>query len=136
MRYNIAMGAWYSLHWFDLIQTTGIIGGLLFTARMAERDQKARIVANLLAVNEQYGRIWRECYERPELDRILRKQVDLEERPVTSAETLFIKTLILHLDAVRRIMEAGIFIEIQGLQSDIREFFALPIPKAVRIASG
>jgi len=39
--------------------------------------------------------------------------------------------LIFHLDAVRRAMEGGVFVEIQKLQKDIQAFFAFPIPHVV-----
>jgi hypothetical protein len=57
--------------------------------------------------------------------------VDLDELPVTTREWVFVKMLILHLDNVRRAMNVGMFVKLQGLQKDIQEFFALPIPKAV-----
>jgi hypothetical protein len=125
------MEVWLAEHWFDLAQTVGILGGLLFTAHAIRRDEKARTITNTIAVNEQYSRIWHEFYERPELARILNPDVDLNKQPVSSNEALFVKTLLLHLDVVRRTMEAGIFVKIQGLQKDIRDFFALPIPKAI-----
>ena len=118
-------------HWFDLAQTVGIVGGLLFTAHAIRRDEKARTITNTIAVNEQYSHIWREFYERPELARILNKDVDLIKQPVSNDEALFVKTLLLHLDVVRRTMKAGIFVKIQGLQKDVRDFFTLPIPKTV-----
>jgi hypothetical protein len=125
------MEAWLAEHWFDLAQTTGIVGGLLFTAHAIRRDEKARTITNTIAVNEQYSRIWHEFYERPELARILKKNVDLNKQPVSNDEALFVKTLLLHLDVVRRTIKAGLFVKIQGLQKDIRDFFTLPIPKAV-----
>jgi hypothetical protein len=125
------MEIWFGLHWFDLIQTVGIIGGLLFTALTIRKDQEARTVTNLLAINEQYSRLWHEFHERPELARILQKDVDLNAQPMSGQEARFVKTLLLHLDVVRRTMEAGIFVKIEGLQTDIRDFFELPIPKAV-----
>ena len=115
----------------DLAQTVGIIGGLLFTAHAIRRDEKARAITNTIAINEQYSQIWHEFYERPELARILKRDVDLNQQPVSNDETLFVKTLLLHLDTVHRAMEAGLFIKIKGLQSDIRFFLSLPIPKAV-----
>jgi hypothetical protein len=122
---------WIGQHWFDLLQSAGIIGGFLFTAHTLRKDGQARTVSNTIAINEQYSRIWHEFYERPALSRILKKDVDLNEQPVSDEEARFIKTLILHLDTVRRTMAAGIFAEIQGLRKDIRDFFTLPIPKAV-----
>jgi len=122
---------WLTEHWFDLIQTVGIVGGLLFTAHAIRKDERARTISNTIALNEQYTQIWHEFYERPSLSRILKRDVDLNKQPVSDEETLFVKTLILHLDTVRRAMTAGIFSKIQGLQNDIRDFFALPIPKAI-----
>jgi hypothetical protein len=122
---------WLAEHGFDLIQTVGIVGGLLFTAHAIRKDERARKIGNTIALNEQYTQIWHEFYERPALSRILKKDVDLNKQPVSDEETLFVKTLILHLDTVRRAMKAGIFTKIQGLQNDIRDFFALPIPKIV-----
>jgi hypothetical protein len=122
---------WLAEHWLDLAQTVGIIGGLVFTAHALRRDEKARAITNTITVNEQYSHIWHEFYECPELARILKKDVDLNRQPVSNDEALFVKTLLLHLDVVRRTMEAGIFVKIQGLQKDIRDFFTLPIPKSV-----
>ncbi len=122
---------WIAEHWFDLLQSVGIVGGFLFTAHALRKDEQARTVSNTIAINEQYSRIWHEFYERPALARILKKDADLKRQPVSNEEALFVKTLILHLDTVRRTMTAGIFADIQGLQKDIRDFFTLPIPKSV-----
>ena len=65
------------------------------------------------------------------MSRVLQKDVDLKSKPVTDQEWLFVKMLILHLDTVRRAMNAGLFVEIKGLESDVREFFSLPVPQAV-----
>jgi hypothetical protein len=121
---------WLVEHWLDLIQTVSIVGSLLFAAHTIRKDERARTISNTIALNEQYTQIWHEFYERPALSRILKKDVDLE-KPVSDEETLFVKTLILHLDTVRRAMKAGIFAKIQGLQNDVRDFFVLPIPKIV-----
>jgi hypothetical protein len=122
---------WIGGHWFDLLQSAGIIGGLLFAAHTLRKDERARAISNTIAINEQYSRIWHEFYERPALARILKKDADVNRQPVSGEEALFVKTLILHLDTVRRAMTAGIFTEIQGLRKDTRDFFTLPIPKAV-----
>ncbi len=85
----------------------------------------------MLAVSEQSTSIWTKLSERPQLSRILKKDADLSKQPVSDEEWAFVKTLLLHLDTVHRAMEAGLFIKIKGLQSDIRFFLSLPIPKAV-----
>jgi len=127
----MGVSAWVAEHWFELLQTVGIIGGLLLTAYTLRKDEKARKVSNLIAINAQYERIWNEFYARPMLHRVLRPDVDLGKEPISDDEQLFVKTLIFHLDAVRRAMDAGVFVEIQKLQKDIQNFFAFPIPHAI-----
>jgi hypothetical protein len=122
---------WLAGNWLDLAQTVGIIGGLLFTAHAIRRDERARQITNLLAVSEQSASIWTKLSERSQLSRILKMDVDLSKQHVSDEEWAFIKTLLLHLDTVRRATEAGLFIKIEGLQSDVRFFLSLPIPKAV-----
>jgi len=65
------------------------------------------------------------------LARVLKPDVDLNKEPISNEEGLFVKMLILHLDTVRQAIKAGMFVKIEGLQQDVREFFALPIPKTV-----
>lgn len=122
---------WLAGNWLDLAQTLGIVGGLVFTAHAIRRDERARQITNMLAVSEQSTSIWNKLSERSQLSRILKKDVDLSKQPVSDEEWAFVKTLLLHLDTVRRAMKAGLFIKIKGLQSDIRFFLSLPIPKAV-----
>jgi hypothetical protein len=126
-----SMENWFAEHWFDLIQSIGIVGGLVFTAETARQDTQSREISNLIAVNERYNEIWQELFRRPNLSRILKTDVDLDKVPVTAEEQLFVKMLILHLDTVRRAMNAGVFVKIAELKSDIREFLSLPIPKMV-----
>jgi hypothetical protein len=123
--------AWIEEHWFELLQTAGIIGGLLFTAHTVRKDQKAREIGNVNVVKQHHKEIWQQLYERPQLVRILDRRPDLSRQPVTKEEELLINMLLLHLDSVWRAMEAGLFVEIEGLRRDVGEFLALPIPRAV-----
>jgi hypothetical protein len=122
---------WIGEHWFDLLQTVGIIGGLLFTAYTVRKDERARQIGNLIAIKQQNREIWKELYERPKLVRVLSKEVDLNREPISTEEWLFVKFLILHLDTVHRAMKAGMFVELEGLQKDIKDFFSSPIPRAI-----
>lgn len=124
-------GSWLADNWFEFFQTIGILGSLIVAAYALGRDQKARRVGNLLALNEQYGRIWHEVYARPMLRRVLRSDVDLVKEPISDEEVLFVKMLILHLDAVRQATIVGMFTEIEKLHQDVRSFFSFPIPRAV-----
>jgi phosphoribosylaminoimidazole-succinocarboxamide synthase len=127
------MGAlsWITEHWFDLLQTLGIVGGLVFTAYTTHKDEKARRIGNMIAIAGQNQEIWKQVYERPKLFRALEKDVNLTKRPISDEEWLFVKLRILHLDTVYRAMKAGMFVKLEGLQKDIKEFFSAPIPSAV-----
>lgn len=125
------MEIWIITHWFDLLQTAGIVGGLFFTAHAAYKDEQARKIGNLIALNERHDYIWSKFFERPQLARILEIDVDLVRQPISGEEWLFTKMLLIHLDTVRRAAKAGMLIEINGIKRDIREFLKLPIPKAV-----
>src|SRR5690348_14832932 len=97
---------WIAEYWFELLQTVGIIGGLIFTAYTVRRDSKEREISNLFAIKQQHGDLWRELYDRPKFFRVLKKDIDLNAAPVTDEEALFVKLLILHLDTVHRATEA------------------------------
>ncbi len=127
------MGAetWVSQHWFDLLQSIGIISGFIFTAHSIRKDAEARKIANMIAMADHHHAVWKEFYKRPDLSRVLDKQVLLDVKPITDEEMLFVRMLILHLDAVHRAVKAKMFVEVEGLRNDIRMFFSLPIPKSV-----
>jgi hypothetical protein len=44
---------------------------------------------------------------------------------------LFVTTIVAHLSTVFRAMKHGEFVKLEGVKNDVREFFTLPIPKAV-----
>jgi hypothetical protein len=46
-------GNWLRDHWFVLLQSAGIIGGLLFTGISLRIDARVRRVGNLLAITAQ-----------------------------------------------------------------------------------
>ncbi|MDR3562666.1 MAG: hypothetical protein P4N59_14695 [Negativicutes bacterium] len=121
---------WLAEHWFDSVETLGVIGGFLFTAYIARKDERARQIGNMFAVNERHDFIWSQL-EQPSLARIRKNNVDLQKQPVTDQEWAFVTMLLLHLDTVRRASNAGLFIKLGGVQSDIRYFLSLPVPKAV-----
>jgi len=127
----MAIWLWIAQNWFELLQTVGIIGGLVFTAFSVSKDDKSRKIANLIAIKQQHREIWRELFDRPRLMRVLKPDVDLNTEDVTDEEALFVKLLFLHLASVHRANQAGMFVEIQALDKDIREFVALPIPRAI-----
>lgn len=122
---------WVAANWFELLQTAGIIASLLFSAYSMRRDEQGRRIGNLTAIKQDYIQIWNQLYTSPELARVLDKNADLGRNPVSTAEWLFVKMLIVHLDSVHRAMRTGLFVTLDGLEKDMRDFFASPIPKVV-----
>ena len=130
----MAFWEWLGQHWFTLLQSGGIIGGLLFTAVSLRIDATVRRVGNLIAITHEHRDIWKQIYERPELWRVLDPDVDLKKAPVTYEEHLFVNLLILHLASVYEAMKHGMFVHLPALQKDIRSFFSRPIPQSVWLA--
>lgn len=122
---------WITAHTFEILEGIGIIGSLLFTAISFRREDRSRHIANLLAITAQHRDIWSEVLDRPELARVLEKDVDILASPVTNAEALFVTFLIFHLHASFRAARSGLFTTFEGLAKDVEWFFSLPIPRAV-----
>lgn len=127
----MGFGGWIGENWFTLLQSAGIIGGLLFTGISLRIDTKVRRVGNLFEVTKHHREIWTGLYSRPELKRILKSDVDVDRGPITSEEELFVNLLVLHLASAYRAAVGGMFILPTELDADIGRFFSLPIPRAI-----
>jgi hypothetical protein len=127
------MGAlhWVSAHWFDLVQSLGIIASLTFTGVTFRTDARSRRVTNLIELTKQHREIWTELNRRPELSRVLDTSADLERKPVMPEEERFVRTLILHLNSTYQAMKNGVYMKPDGLGTDIRRFFSRPVAEAV-----
>lgn len=123
--------AWASDNWFALIQTLGIIAGLIFTATSLRLDARARKIGNLLTITSNHRAIWSELYTRPELSRVIDKSVDLARSPITPEEQWLIRFVIFHLNSVYYALKDDLLLSLQGLPKDIQWFFSLPLPRAV-----
>jgi hypothetical protein len=129
---------WFDHNWFILLQSVGIIGGLLFTAAgllftafSLRSESETRRVGNLLALTESHRKLWTEFYRRPELSRIRDAQVDLRKREITREEEIFVTLAILHLNAAFYAHKLGLIFKLEGIRRDISWFFSLPIPAMV-----
>ncbi|HTB64170.1 MAG TPA: hypothetical protein VK737_11360 [Opitutales bacterium] len=123
--------SWLAIHWFDLLQTVGIVGGLFFAGLSLHKDTDAQRVANLLNLTGQHRDIWKMLFEEPKLSRVLEPKIDLAKNPMTGDESRFVGFLILHLNASFKAIKAGVLMKAEGLASDIQQFFDLPIPQSV-----
>jgi len=122
---------WITEHGFDLFQTAGVLIGFVFTIHALRTESEARKIGNMIALNQEHMAIWKELYARPELSRIMEETVALDTKPLSHEERIFVTFLILHLSVVYRAMKAKMFVNIEGLTEDVKEFFSLPIPKII-----
>lgn len=123
--------SWVEENWFLLLQSAGIIGGLLFTASSLRSETKTRRVSNLLAITESHRKIWMEFYRRPELKRVLDERADVGQLEISREEEIFVNFAIFHLNSVFYARESGLVVKLEGLRCDIRWFFSLPIPRMI-----
>jgi hypothetical protein len=129
--YERAVGAlfpWFRENWFPLLQTIGIIGGLLFTGISIRQATKARKATDLLALTEQHRDLWDDVYTRPGLSRILAESADLVAQPVTLAERWFLNEVIVHFQTGWQLSRCGSMITKDAIEADVRAFFKLPVP--------
>jgi hypothetical protein len=125
------IGPWAGIHWVDLLQSASIIVGLLYTAYTVRVDLRERKIHSLLAVTAAHRDIWSKLYEHPHLAKVLQTETGAEPPTVSKEEELFVRLLILHLAASYRARKLWLFVEKEGFEFDVREFFSLPIPKLV-----
>jgi|ERR1044071_6246151 hypothetical protein len=118
-------------NWFDLLQSAGIIAGLIFTAHSLRSETKARRVANLMSLVESHRRVWSEFYREPELERVLDENADAHPDRTSRTEEIFVNFVILHLSAAFYAQRTELVFRLEGLRRDISWFFSLPIPRAV-----
>jgi hypothetical protein len=118
-------------NWFTLLQSLGILGGLLFTGFSLRIDTKVRRIGNLFEVTKQHREIWMALYSRPELKRVIESDPNLDTAPVTDEERLFVTFLMLHLATNFRAAQAGMFMLPEEIRMDIANFLSRPIPKAI-----
>lgn len=128
-----ALPVWLNQNWFPLLQSVGIILGLLFTAITIRRDTKTRRTTDLLTLVEQHRQLWSELHRRPDLRRVRTKEVDLLSAPLTSAEEEFLNLVFVHFYTNWLMAKGGArsLVPIEAFAADVRGFFSLALPKAV-----
>jgi hypothetical protein len=122
---------WVSENWFEVVQTTGIIAGLFFTAISFRTENRSRLVVNQITITRNHREL-RSIYQNtPALARVLERDVDLRNAPVTRHEEIFVTLLIHHLGYSLRAIKSGFMPPFKGMEADVQAFFALPIPATI-----
>lgn len=123
--------SWATDNWFTLLQTLAILSSFAFTCVALRRDEKSRRISNLMLLTANHRDIWKHVFDRPKLRRVLATNPNLDTKPVTDDEALFVKMLILHLNSAHHAITSGLIITPEGLGADIRTFLAHPIARLV-----
>ncbi len=124
------LARWFYTHGHDLLETSGILGGLIFTAMSFRQDADSRKISTLIALTGQHREIWEALYRQPSLSRILQVSVPEPVEP-TQAEAVFINSIIQQAHCVFQATKLGEIVGIDGVEDDLAEFFSLPLPSAV-----
>jgi hypothetical protein len=122
---------WLIENWFTALNAVGVVGGLLFTGYSLHSETETRRIANLLTLTRNHRDIWTEFYRNPNLERVLRDNVNIVKHPITRAEEFFVNLVVQHLNSAFYAMRYRLEIKPEGLRQDVGSFFTLPIPQAV-----
>jgi len=128
-----SVALWLEANWLSLIQSVGIVGGLLFTAFTLRRDSKARRASDLLTLAAQHRELWSEVHRRPDLRRINDANVDLVSHPITPEEEEFLNLVFVHIFTTWLLSQGGAMplLPIESLAVDVRSFVKQPLPHFV-----
>jgi hypothetical protein len=122
---------WLLNNWFTILQSLGIILGLIFTATSIRQATASRRASDLLTLSERHQNLWSELYRRPELHRIWEREVDLVSSPPSVAEQDFLKLVFTHFYTGWLLARTGALLPMKALKEDVRNFFLLPVVRSV-----
>jgi len=123
--------SWAEANWFNIIQTVGILGGILLAAAAANREAKAREIQNLLTISEHHREVWTELLRAAELQRVLQPDADVVGKPPTTREEECANLVIVQFLKSWRVANAGGLLTLKELGADVRGFCSLPLPRVV-----
>jgi hypothetical protein len=136
MVYTVPSALSISEHTFRAIQSLGIVVGIFVgvismwvgarASRAAERTARG---STLLSLTASHRDIWRQFASRPELQHAL----DWDAKPdeMTDDEQAWLRELILHISASFEAERLGALPRLEGLDADIRQLLAKPLPRTV-----
>src|SRR5438093_11227108 len=88
---------WFAQHGFTLLQSIGIIAGLLFNALSLRADAKSRRVSNFITVTAHHREIWTPFAEEAEVTLVLEPHAAVNAAPVPSGEGLLTHDTVLDI---------------------------------------
>ena len=104
--------------------------GLIFAAFEIRKNTNARRVTNRIAILEHHRELWALETSRSELAKVRDSERDLATSPISEIEVGFISLRILLLSVVSDGIDKGELGVLDGLKTDVRNFFSRPVVKA------
>ena len=129
--YDEPMWGWIVSNWFTVLSEIVAVASLLFTAVSLRSETKVRQIGNLLSLTQNHREIWSLPILKPGLNRVLDPLSDVEAHPVTVEEKIFVNLVIQQLSSAFQALNRGLDVKIEKINEDVREFFSLPIPRAI-----
>jgi hypothetical protein len=115
----------------SVLEPTGIIAGLFFTAWSSWRAHCSQQVATLVAITKSHREIWQRLYEAPELRRVSDATVRSENLVVTPEERLFVLLLTLHAFSSFEASRLGVMKRPAREAQDLAALFSAPVANRV-----
>jgi hypothetical protein len=123
---------WLHENWFNLLQTCGIVAGLVFSAMTMRRDVEGRRISDQIGMAEQHRELWGAMLDNPKLERVLEATRDLQKEPVTTVEEQFLISVIAYYHSNWLMgLRGGSLVSLHAQALDAGWFFQLPLPAFV-----
>lgn len=120
----------------QIIQSAGILIGILVGVtslwigiRSSRTADRAARVTSLLTLTASHREVWRRFAASPELQHAL--DWDARQDEMTEDEQQWLRELILHISASFEAERLGALPRLEGLDADVRQLLAKPLPHAV-----
>lgn len=127
----VGIAVWLGENWFSVLQSVGIVGSLVFAGHSAHAEVRARKVGDILTLSAHHRELWSEFHRRPDLVRILQRDIDLIAKPITLAEEEFLNIVFVHVQTAWELARHGGLLSLQTLRVDMKHFLGFPIPLIV-----
>lgn len=120
---------WLAEHWSAILGDTGIIAGLFFSGLGFWTETRVRRAQTAMEITKHHRELWMYYDDHPEIHALFDEDRDMAARPLTGKEAHFVSFLLNHIRATFYDRNAGIYVQPECLDLDIRVTFSCPAPR-------
>lgn len=120
------MLSWFIAHWSGLLGDIGIVAGLLFSGLGFWTDVRVRRAQTSMDVYKLHRELWMYYDEHADLHGLFEADRDMAVVPLTAKEAHFVSFLLNHIRATFDGRNAGIYVQPECFEKDVREVFSFP----------